>query len=96
MEILEIISLTTSVVTVIMGFVTKYKTTIANKRIPIQNLLIAFLSTFICFIFAKTGHLDMSIQVYSLACFGAVFSATGIYDITKAVMDAIEEIIAKK
>ena len=53
MEVSEIISIVTFVVTILCGFLTKKCPKISNKIIPIQNLLIGFIVAIIEWIITK-------------------------------------------
>lgn len=68
-----------AMVTLIAGEITKI-TTIPNKYIPLQNLLIACISIAICLIFKVQ---DMSILETIITCVFGSMSAGGIADIKK-------------
>lgn len=53
MEVSEIISIVTFIVTIFCGFLTKKCPKISNKIIPIQNLLIGFIVAIIEWIITK-------------------------------------------
>lgn len=53
MELTEIISIVTFIVTLICGFITKKNPQISNKIIPIQNLLIGLIIAIIEWIITK-------------------------------------------
>lgn len=69
-----------SIVTYVIGAVTKMKWNyLHNKYIPIQNVVIAFISAFICF-FSK---IEPNFLQALVLCFSATMCAGGTYDLIK-------------
>lgn len=66
-------------VTLVLGEITKV-TSIPNKYIPLQNLIIAIISSIICIIFKVEG---LGILETILTCIFATMSAGGIADMKK-------------
>ena len=70
-----------ALVTYILGSFTKLKwSTLPHKYIPIQNVIIAIISTFICF-FTK---LESNFLQALILCFTATMGAGGIHDLLKS------------
>lgn len=72
MELTEILSIVTFVVTLICGFITKKHPSISNKIIPIQNLIIGLVVAIIEWIITK----DFSTAIMLSGLF-----AGGVYDL---------------
>lgn len=72
MEITEILTLVTFIVTLICGFITKKIPKVSNKIIPIQNLTIGIIMAIIDYILTKD---------FSLAITTSGLLAGGAYDI---------------
>ncbi len=69
-----------SIITYIFGAFTKLKwTSMPNKYIPLQNVIIGFISGLICFIFKVESNLLTSLVL----CLSATMSAGGISDLMK-------------
>ena len=66
-------------VTLVLGEITKV-TSIPNKYIPLQNLIIAIISSIVCIIFKVEG---LGILETILTCIFATMSAGGIADMKK-------------
>lgn len=66
-------------ITLVLGEITK-ATTIPNKYIPLQNVIIAILSSTVCIIF-KVENLGALETI--ITCIFATMSAGGIADLTK-------------
>ncbi len=62
MEINEIFSIVTFVVTLIMGFIAKKQPKISNKIIPIQNLVIGVIMAIIEFIITKDFKVSIAVS----------------------------------
>lgn len=73
------VALVVMAITLIAGEITKI-TTIPNKYIPLQNILIAIISSAICLIFKVEG---MGVLETIITCIFASMSAGGIADIKK-------------
>ena len=73
------IALVVMAITLLAGEITKV-TTIPNKYIPLQNVIIAILSSIVCIIFKVEG---MGILETIITCIFASMSAGGIADIKK-------------
>ena len=73
------IALVVMAITLVAGEITKI-TTIPNKYIPLQNIIIAVLSSVVCIIFKVEG---MGALETVLTCIFASMSAGGIADIKK-------------
>lgn len=73
------IALIVMAVTLVAGEITKV-TTIPNKYIPLQNIVIAIISSIICIVFKVEG---MSALETILTCIFATMSAGGIADLKK-------------
>lgn len=66
-------------VTLVLGEITKV-TNIPNKYIPLQNLIIAIISSIVCIIFKVEG---LGVLETILTCIFATMSAGGIADMKK-------------
>lgn len=66
-------------VTLVLGEITKV-TSIPNKYIPLQNLIIAIISSIVCIIFKVEG---LGVLETILTCIFATMSAGGIADMKK-------------
>ena len=95
MEITNIIALSTAIVTFILGIIVKKYTKIENKKIPIQQLAIAILSSLITIICIATNVIDMGYFGAISLCFSSVFVTQGAYDTVKAALEAIQKIVEK-
>lgn len=73
------IALIITTITLIAGEITKL-TNIPNKFIPLQNLIIAFISSIICILFKVEGA---GILETIITCVFACMSAGGIVDLKK-------------
>ena len=73
------IALIVTAVTLVLGEITKV-TSIPNKYIPIQNILIAIIASIICIVFKVENAEPLNIV---LSCIFATMSAGGIADIKK-------------
>lgn len=73
------VALVVMAITLIAGEITKI-TTIPNKYIPLQNILIAIISSAVCIVFKVE---NMGILETVLTCIFASMSAGGIADIKK-------------
>lgn len=62
MELTEIITLVTFVVTLILGFISKKSTFISNNLIPIQNLLIGLVVAAIEWIITKDFNVAIALS----------------------------------
>lgn len=95
MEIMEIIALATALVTFILGIITKHCTKIENKKIPVQQLAVAVLSSILCSISIAFKVLDATYYVAILTCFSTVFVTQGIYDTARSTIETIVTIFKK-
>lgn len=75
------IALVVMAITLVAGEITKI-TSIPNKYIPLQNIIIAILSSIVCIVFKVE---DLGILETILTCIFASMSAGGIADIKKVV-----------
>ncbi len=73
------IALIVTAVTLVLGEITKV-TNIPNKYIPIQNILIAIITSIICIVFKVENAEPLNII---LSCIFATMSAGGLADIKK-------------
>ena len=73
------VALVVMAITLIAGEITKV-TAIPNKYIPIQNIIIAVISSIVCLIFKVEG---MGVLETVLTCIFASMSAGGIVDLKK-------------
>ena len=73
------VALVVMAITLVAGEITKV-TSIPNKYIPLQNIIIAILSSIVCIIFKVEG---LGILETSITCIFASMSAGGIADIKK-------------
>ena len=73
------VALVVMAITLLSGEITKL-TTIPNKYIPLQNIIIAILSSVVCLIFKVE---ELSVLETILTCIFASMSAGGIADIKK-------------
>ncbi len=72
--------LVVAIVTYILGAFVKLKwQTLPRKYIPLQNVLIAFISAFICFF----THLEPNLLQALVLCFSATMGAGGFHDFLK-------------
>jgi hypothetical protein len=74
------VALVVMAVTLVLGEITKV-TSIPNKYIPLQNLIIAIISSIVCIIFKVEG---LGTLETILTCIFATMSAGGIADMKKA------------
>ena len=95
MDIMEIITLATSLVTFILGIVIKHYTKIENKKIPIQQLSVSVLSSILCSIAIYFKVLDTTYYVAILTCFSTVFATQGIYDTIRSAVDTAIKLTKK-
>ena len=73
------VALVVMAITLVAGEITK-ETTIPNKSIPLQNIIIAILSSIICIIFKVE---DLGALETIITCIFASMSAGGIVDLKK-------------
>ncbi len=95
MDIMEIITLATALVTFILGIVIKHYTKIENKKIPIQQLSVSVLSSILCSIAIYFKVLDTTYYVAVLTCFSTVFATQGIYDTIRSAIDTAIKLTKK-
>lgn len=95
MEIMEIIALATAIVTFVLGLITKHCTKIENKKIPVQQLSVAVLSSILCSIAIACKVLDITYYIAILTCFSTVFVTQGIYDTARSTIETIIKLIKK-
>ena len=73
------VALVVMAITLVAGEITKI-TTIPNKFIPLQNIIIAVLSSIVCLVFKVEG---MGVLETVITCVFASMSAGGLVDIKK-------------
>ena len=73
------VALIVTALTLIAGEITKV-TTIPNKYIPIQNIIIAVLASIVCIVFKVE---DLSVLETIISCVFATMSAGGLADLKK-------------
>lgn len=73
------IAIVVMAITLVAGEITKV-TSIPNKYIPLQNIIIAILSSIVCIIFKVEG---LGVLETAITCVFASMSAGGIADIKK-------------
>lgn len=73
------VALVVMAITLVAGEITKV-TSIPNKYIPLQNIIIAILSSIVCIIFGVEG---LGVLETAITCIFASMSAGGIADIKK-------------
>lgn len=81
------VALVIMVITLIAGQITKL-TKLDNKWIPVQNLVIAIVSSIVCIIFKVQ---DMSILETIITCVLATMSAGGMADMKKTIQKKEEK-----
>ena len=73
------VALIVTTITLLAGEITKV-TTIPNKYIPIQNIIIAVLASIVCIVFKVE---DLSVLETIISCVFATMSAGGLADLKK-------------
>lgn len=73
------VALIVTALTLLAGEITKV-TTIPNKYIPIQNIIIAVLASIVCIVFKVE---DLSVLETIISCVFATMSAGGLADLKK-------------
>ena len=73
------VALIVTALTLIAGEITKV-TTIPNKYIPLQNIIIAVLASIVCIVFKVE---DLSVLETIISCVFATMSAGGLADLKK-------------
>lgn len=73
------VALVVMAITLVIGQITKV-TSIPNKYIPLQNILIAIIAIIVCLIFKVEG---MGVLETIITCIFATMSAGGIADLSK-------------
>lgn len=73
------VALIVTTITLLAGEITKV-TTIPNKYIPLQNIIIAVLASIVCIVFKVE---DLSVLETIISCVFATMSAGGLADLKK-------------
>ena len=73
------VALIVTAITLVAGEITKV-TTIPNKYIPLQNIIIAVLASIVCIVFKVE---DLSVLETIISCVFATMSAGGLADLKK-------------
>lgn len=85
MEVIKIntaVAVIITIVTYILGAITKiFVSKIPNRYIPIQNVIIGFISAFICFFIG----LEKNFLTALITCFLATMGAGGVSDLVQGI-----------
>ncbi len=81
------IALIVTAITLVAGEITKV-TTIPNKYIPLQNIVVAMLASIVCIVFKVES---LGVLEIIISCIFATMSAGGIADLAKTNINNKEE-----